>query len=231
MNDRDFVGQHPGILVPIIVTELDRITRLPSPVTISAFLPDALPTTIPLNPSIHLDLEAAAQALGTLSGLGALLANPYLLIRPFLRREAVASSRIEGTVVDLQDLVLYEEDEKSAAPAGDVREVANYVRALEYGLRRPEDRGISSTLIRELHAQLMRDVRGGDRNPGKYRQGQVIIGQPGMRARDARFVPPPAHEVPMLINDLQRAIEAESDLPKLIRVALIHYQFETIHPF
>jgi Fic family protein len=162
--------------------------------------------------------------------LGAkLLPNPHLLIRPFLQREAVASSKIEGTVTDLQQLMLFEADESAAPFQEDAREVGNYVRALTYALTQPPDRQLTPALIRELHQLLMGNVRGGDRSPGRFRQGQVYIS--GRGTEGARFVPPPPTDVPVLIDQLASFANRESTLPDLIRIALIHYQFETIHPF
>ena len=195
------------------------------------FLPDPLPPEIQLDLTLTNLITEATHALGTLNGLGQTLANPYLLIRPFLRREAVASSRIEGTRTELDQLLLFEASEATATAGSDVREVENYVRALEYGLAQPSDRALSTALIKEMHAILMTDVRGGDRHPGTFRNVQVYIGQRGAGMRAARFIPPPPTEVPALMRDLERHIADPSDIPALIRIALIHYQFETIHPF
>jgi Fic family protein len=231
MRRESFLENAPGQLVPVTLTEIDPVDYTPRVQKSWAFLPDPLPNELHLGGGLDQRLEAAAQAIGTLNGLATLLTNSYLLIRPFLRREAVASSRIEGTVADLRQLVLFEESEETAPPDSDVHEVYNYVRALEYGLRRPTDRSITESLIREMHRLLMEGVRGGHRAPGDYRQGQVYIGQQGTGIESARFVPPPGTEVPLLMHDLERYIVEPSTLPKLVRIALIHYQFETIHPF
>lgn len=231
MRPEGFLADAPGQLVPITVTDMSAVDHLPRSIQTWSFLPNPMPDSFPLGLGLDQRLEAAAQAIGTLNGLGTLLANPYLLIRPFLRREAVASSRIEGTIADLRELVLFEELEETAPPGSDVGEVLNYVQALEYGFQRPADRLVSSAFIRELHQILMKDVRGGDRRPGSFRDKQVFIGQRGTGVESARFVPPPGAEVPGLMLDLERAIAAPSTLPKLVRIALIHYQFETIHPF
>ena len=221
MRRGDFNPESPGELVKVG----------PSNEDVWGFLPHPLPPQIEPDLGLLNTVSSATQALGTLDGLGQTLANPYLLIRPFLRREAVASSRIEGTVADIGQLLLFEADAETEAPDSDVREVANYVRALEYGLAQPPDRALSTSLIREMHFQLMTDVRGGDRHPGRFRDVQVYIGQRGTGLRGARFVPPPPTEVPVLMRDLERYITEPSDLPPLMRIALIHYQFETIHPF
>lgn len=180
-----------GQLVPVSVTESNRYDYRTVTTEAWAFLPAPRPMRPPLEGIFERQLEAAAQAIGPLNGLGALLANPSLLIRPFLCREAVASSRIEGTVADLRQLVLFEEAQETEPPNSDVREVFNDVRALEYGPRRPADRPISSVFIRELHHLRVAGVRGGDRGPGQFRCGQVHIGHQGTGIASARFVPPP----------------------------------------
>jgi Fic family protein len=207
--------------------ELVRISR--EGVEQWAFLPRPLPPAWEPDLATVGRLIAAERALGALNGLGRRLPNPHLLIRPFLRREAVASSRIEGTVTDLKQLLLFEADETTVANPADAREVGNYVAALEYGLDQPPDRSLSTALIKELHALLMRDVRGGEHNPGRFRTKQVYIS--GRGREGARFVPPPPTDVPVLIDGLAAFIAEPSPLPELVRVALVHYQFETIHPF
>ena len=172
----------------------------------------------------HADL-----ALGTLSGLGENIPNPHLLIYPFIRREAVLSSRIEGTQSSLSDLLLFEATR--VEKKGDVREVQNYVRAMEYGLKRLEELPLSLRLIRELHGILMEGVRGERATPGEFRQSQNWIGPPGCTLNDATFVPPPVPEMMKSLDQLEKFLHADSDLPALVELALIHYQFETIHPF
>ncbi len=196
-----------------------------------AFLPDFLPERLELNLDLINRLAAATLAVGKLDGLSRTLTNPHLLIRPFLRREAVSSSRIEGTVADLNQLLLFEASEVMAEPASDVQEVANYVKALEYGLRRPPDRAISLSLLKEMHALLLRGVRGEKMHSGEFRVRQNFIGRYGDTIHQARFVPPPPTELPGLLEDFERYLAAPGELPPLIRLALVHYQFEAIHPF
>lgn len=196
-----------------------------------AFVPGPMPVTMPLTADLVKRLAEGSAAAGALAGMTRTLPNPYVLIRPFLRREAVVSSRIEGTHAGLDELLLFEETEREPDPSSDVREVANYVRALEYGLARPEERPISLGFIKEMHFLLMDGVRGGDRNPGEFRVIQNHIGRPGARIADARFVPPPPTELSGLLADLERAMNEPSDLPPLVRAAYVHYQFEAIHPF
>jgi Fic family protein len=193
-----------------------------------AFLPNPLPPELKLDYALLNRLGEAERALGELNGLGHLLHNPHVLIRPFMQREAIASSRIEGTVTNLEQLMLFDADETAPAIPPDAFEVRNYVTALEYALGPMQDRPISSSLIRELHQLLLRGVRGDNHHPGQYRKVQVYISDRTLTK--ARFVPPPT-DVPHLIDDLIRFLEDPSDIPPLIRIALAHYQFETIHPF
>ncbi len=175
--------------------------------------------------------EQAALALGRLSQLGRMLPNPTLLIGPFIRREALASSRIEGTRAEFGELVLAETSSEAKDNNPDIQEVLNYVRALESGWNRPPERPFSTNFMMELHQQLMDGVRGQNKNPGRLRPMEVLIGGPNDDLVRARFVPPPAAEVRHLLDDLSAFIENPPPLPALIRLALIHYQFETIHPF
>ena len=197
-----------------------------------AFVPAALPPALTFSPSLVAALSDADRALGELKGLGGTLANPHLLIRPLARREAVLSSRIEGTRASLDDLLAYEATQLSFLETGsDVREVHNYVRALEYGLERIHTLPISQRLIRELHAKLMEGVRGDVWTPGEFRRSQNWIGPAGSTLETAPYVPPPVDDMLAALNALENFIHAPSDLPPLLRLGLIHYQFEAIHPF
>ena len=198
------------------------------------FFPHPLPPALSLDAELVRTLSAADRALGELAGLGRLLPNPHLLIGPFLRREAVLSSRIENTETDIADLYAYEAGQLSLPglnlpPEKDVREVYNYVQALEYGLERINTLPVSLRLIREVHARLLEGVRGKERNPGEFRTSQNWIG--GTTIDNATFVPPPADEMKEALYALENYLHGEEDYPPLIRLAFIHYQFETIHPF
>jgi Fic family protein len=195
-----------------------------------AFIPNPLPPSIELTDNLVNRLSEADRALGTLNGMGDTLPNPHLLIVPFTRREAVLSSRIEGTMASLSDLFQFEAGKETAVP-GDVREVANYVRALEHGLQRLSDLPLSARLARELHEHLLRGVRGQHYTPGEFRTSQNWIGPPGCTLNEATFVPPPPDEMPALLTDWERFLHARSRFPPLIECALMHYQFEVIHPF
>jgi Fic family protein len=199
-----------------------------------AFIPRSLPPTLHWSENLALALSRADLALGELAGLGRALPNPYLLTVPFVRREAVLSSRIEGTRATLTDLYAYEAIqltlfEGEATP--DVREVYNYVRALEYGLQRLATLPLSLRLIRELHERLMKGTRGQEKTPGEFRRSQNWIGPPGSTLTTAIYVPPPVLEMNASLAEFEQFMHAPASLPSLIRLALTHYQFEAIHPF
>ena len=191
----------------------------------------------PLPPKIEVDWELAnllsnaGIKLGELSGAGQLLPNPHLLISPFIRREAVMSSRIENTQSGLEDLFLFEADETQLPPVSDVKEVLNYVRAMEYGIKRLPELPISSRLICETHEILMEGVRGEGATPGLLRTSQNWIGSPGCTLTEATYVPPPVAKMQQCFSDLERYIHSDPQEPALIQCALVHYQFEAIHPF
>ena len=197
-----------------------------------AFVPDPLPPAITWTPDLIRILSAADRALGQLAGLGHALPDPQLLIKLFIHREAVLSSRIEGTRASLGDLYSYEAIQLTLFEfPEDVREVSNYVQALQYGLDRLETLPVSLRLVRELHARLMEGVRGQQWTPGEFRRSQNWIGPPGSTLNTAAFVPPPVAEMRGVLDRLEQYIHASGDLPPLVRLALIHYQFEVIHPF
>lgn len=198
----------------------------------NAFIPNPLPPAIAWSDELILALSEADRALGQLAGLGRLLPNPHLLIRPFLHREAVLSSRIEGTRASLSDVFAYELNQPLLFELpSDTREVYNYVRALEYGMDRLRTLPLSLRLLREVHGVLMEGVRGESQTPGQFRDRQNWIGAPGSAVQDAVFVPPPPTDMLRALDDFERYLHADSSLPPLVRIALIHYQFETIHPF
>lgn len=196
-----------------------------------AFVPDPLPPPLTVSWELTGELSEADRALGELAGAARSLPNPYLLIRPFTRREAVLSSRIEGTQASLSDLFVFEALGVADPQTSDVREVANYVKALEYGLARLNDLPISLRLMREMHERLMEGVRGEHLTPGEFRRSQNWIGPPGCTLMDAVFVPPPEAEMKEALGELEKYLHAPSPLPPLVRLALVHYQFEAIHPF
>ena len=196
-----------------------------------AFVPAPLPPKIDLSFELMRRLSEADHALGTLGGIGRILPNPHLLTQPFLNREAVLSSRIEGTEASATDLALFQAAGSPESNESDVREVSNYVTALRYGLKRLDELPLSLRFLREVHAKLMADVRGGDRNPGEFRHVQNWIGPPGSRIDNATYVPPPVQEMHGALDQFERYLHDRSPMPVLLRAALVHYHFEAIHPF
>jgi Fic family protein len=211
-----------------IAPEAGRIVRTSDGA--AAFVPSPLPPDLPLSWKMIDTISRAERAVANLRGVGATLPNPHLLIAPFARREAVLSSRIEGTQASVGDLVAFEAG-NGQADTSDVHEVANYVAALDYGLERLKEFPLSLRFIREVHERLMRGVRGGSSNPGEFRHLQNWIGSSGSKIADAKYVPPPVPEMHAALDAFEKFLHAPSHLPALIRFALIHYHFEAIHPF
>lgn len=200
-----------------------------------AFIPDALPPQPPLDLSAQ-DLiarkERADRALGRLDGITLMLPDPELFLYQYVRKEALLSSQIEGTQSSLSDLLLFELDEAPGVPIDDVEEVSNYVAALNHGLKRlrEDDFPLSLRLIREMHALLLRGSRGAGKQPGEFRRGQVWIG--GATPALAHFVPPPPEALDDLLAAFERFLHVDArQMPPLVKAALAHVQFETIHPF
>jgi Fic family protein len=196
-----------------------------------AYVPHSIPREISMPMNVIGLLSRADQALGELKGVGQMLPNPNLLIGPFIRREAVSSSRIEGTETDFEQLVLFEVEQGDGENTDDHREVFNYVAATRYGLDRLKTLPVSLRLMREVHERLMGGVRGEDKTPGEFRRRQNMIGRKGQNPAHARFVPPPVEEMKKALDELEHYIAHPTGMPVLVELALIHYQFETIHPF
>lgn len=218
MNPSDFIGQKSGKLVK-------------SPRGYWAFVPNPLPPELELTWELVGKTSEADRSLSELAGISLTLPNPHLLLRPFIHREAVLSSKIEGTQASLSDLLFFEATGEIQAQPLDVTEVANYVKALEYGLKRMNELPLSLRLIREMHRHLMEGVRGETMTPGEFRKSQNWIGPSGCTLNDATFVPPPPEEMEIALHEFEKYLHAKSPLPPLVRLALIHYQFESIHPF
>ena len=194
-----------------------------------AFHPAPLLTSLAYPEATVIRLTEATAAVNRLGGASRMVPTPELLIGPYVRLEAILSSRIEGTRTTVGELLQYEAaggDE----PTGDMREVTNYVRALNHSVRRLDELPLSNRLIREAHALLMEGVRGEYANPGEFRTTQNWIGAPSSTINTARFVPPPPDEAKDAMGELERFLHDRS-LPDLIAIGLAHYQFETIHPF
>lgn len=195
-----------------------------------AFVPNPLPPVINWSDALVSLLSRADQTLSNLSGRARDLPDPYLLIQPMLSREAVASSRIEGSTSNLAEVYQFQLSDV-ARDRDDAEEVANHIRAMQHGLARLSQLPISLRLIREIHEVLLSGVRGHDRRPGEFRTRQVIIGGDLPGIANARYVPPPPQEMMSALQMLEEFLHSESEIPLLVQLALMHYQFEAIHPF
>lgn len=200
----------------------------------SAYIPEALPPRPPLviDANLQEKLDRANRAVGRLDGISTVLPDPALFLYFYVRKEALLSSQIEGTQSSISDLLLYEGEQTPASGLDDVREVSNYVAAMYHGLNRMRKDGfpLSLRLIREMHAILLRDGRGAAKEPGEFRRSQNWIG--GSRPGNARFVPPPPEDVMACMGALEKFLHNDpGPTPLLIKAALAHVQFETVHPF
>ena len=201
---------------------------------VKAFVPAQLPPAPPIDwtPELRDKFDEALLALGRLDSISTLLPDVSIFLYTYVRKEAVLSSMIEGTRSSLSDLLLFEMNEEPGVPLDDVKEVSNYVNALDYGLERLRSGfPMSLRLIREIHGKLLEDgSRGADKNPGEFRQSQNWIG--GTRPGNAFYVPPPAHVVPDCMGALEMFLHDQPQrTPILLKAALAHVQFESIHPF
>lgn len=198
-----------------------------------SFIPEPLPPQPPIefNAEMLAMLSAADQALGRLDGVIQTIPNADLFVAMYVRREAVLSSQIEGTQSTLDDLLVADLEPSTPGLPNDVEEVLNYVRAMNYGLERLSSLPLSTRLIREIHAELLRSGRGALRSPGEFRNDQNWIGPDGAPIERATFIPPPVGEMHKALGDFERFLHKETELPALIHVGLAHAQFETIHPF
>jgi len=195
----------------------------------AAYFPAPIPRAIELSATTIRLLADAEASLGQLAGVGQLVANPHLLIRPYLLREALSSTRIEGTQASLADV--FEAEASGEPPNADVEEVLNYIDALEWGLGQMDELPLGVRLIREMHRRLLAGVRDRERMPGEFRTTQNWVGDSGSTIETARFVPPPPEELPGLLADWERYAHEDVEVPHLVQNALLHYQFETLHPF
>jgi len=196
-----------------------------------------IPAPLPPQPELHIDhktytlLSAADRALGRLDGACESVPNADLFVLMYVRKEAALSAQIEGTQASLNDLLAAEADVLEAERPGDLWEISNYVTAMNYGLKRVHELPVSSRLLREIHERLMRGTRGDHLTPGEFRTSQNWLGDAGSTLRTAGFVPPPPDQVAESMSQLERFAHGDSQIPPLIKVGLIHAQFETIHPF
>jgi Fic family protein len=196
-----------------------------------------IPANVPPDPPIHFDAEMAKllsdadRALGRLDGVASVLPNPDLFVAMYVRHEAVLSSQIEGTQSTLEDVLEFEVEGPKTDEVKDVDEVVNYVAAMKHGLGRLPTLPLSLPLLREIHAELLKGVRGEERQPGEFRTTQNWIGPSGCTLNQAEFVPPPPHEMQEALANLERFLHERNILPVLVHCAVAHAQFETIHPF
>jgi len=196
----------------------------------AAFVPAPLPPKFEWTPQLIRVLSEADRLIGQLAGEGGRLPNPHVLMRPFIKREAVLSSKIEGTQATLGELLAAEAGVTVDRSPEDLREVGNYVLALEHGIVLLQKLPLCVRIIRELHEKLMTGVRGELATPGRFRKIQNWIGKPGSTPETASFVPPPPGEIEPCLAAWEKFVH-ESELPPLVTIALAHYQFEAIHPF
>lgn len=198
----------------------------------SAFMPRPLPPDPPLKLDLELMmlLSNADRCLGRLDGITQILPNPDLFVAMYVKKEAVLSSQIEGTQASFIDLLDEGEIHKSEK-IKDVEEVVNYVQAMNYGLERLEELPLSLRLFKEIHELLLSGVRGSERFPGEFRRTQNWIGPAGCTLSTAVFVPPPPHEMITAMGELEKYFYSDDEMPPLVKIGLIHAQFETIHPF
>lgn len=209
-----------------VVSAFGQPGRSQGPHPYCVYLPAPIPRTWQLDQLTTIELSNADRALGRLAGSGRLLKTPYYLANLYIRREAVSSTRIEGTQATLDDLY---EAETGGAIGADVREVINYVKAMEFGLWAIKDRPITVELVKQLHLTLMTGVRGEDKQPGIVRDHANWIGSNDPAT--ARFVPPPHTELAAGLHDWESFLSEDALMPPLVACALLHYQFETLHPF
>lgn len=196
-----------------------------------------IPNKLPPDPPVLMDdemqylLSAADRKLGLLDGIIRVLPNPELFLAMYVKKEAVLSSQIEGTQASLVDVLDTPEDGSNDNGKNDVEDVVNYVKAMKYGLARLQELPLSLRLICEIHGVLLKGVRGSDRHPGEFRKSQNWIGPAGCTLATATFVPPPPDEMIHAMGDLELFFHNQAFIPPLIKIAMIHAQFETIHPF
>lgn len=196
-----------------------------------------IPKPLPPDPPVHFDdelqhlLSEADRALARLDGMTTVLPNADLFVAMYVKKEALLSSQIEGTQASLQGILEFEADLVPSDDINEVREVINYIRAMDEGLKRTHHELFSIAILQEIHTILLKGTRGGKKEPGKIRTVQNWIGPAGSNLHSATFVPPPPEKVPELLADLEAFIRENDRIPPLIKIGLVHAQFETIHPF
>ena len=195
------------------------------------FMPYKMPRELSLSAETIYALSEADNALGHLQGLGKLIQDPELLVGPYLTREAIATSRIEGTQASLSEVLKAEAGGTEQQEGDDIAEVARYLQASRQGIGLLQELPITERLIKQVHEVLMTGVCGEEKLPGEFRRTPVWVGSPTDSPDNATYVPPLPEEIPELLSDWEKFVNDQSRLPVLIRCAMMHYQFETIHPF
>lgn len=223
MNPEDFDNSRAGEIVAYRQNDE----------TIATFVPRPIPPELSYNQDMVKLIEDAASNLNDLKGTGRNLPDPNIFIRPYILKEAVLSSQIEGTQTSFEEAIIHSdsEGEGDVREARDLQEVQNYAEALDYGLDRLGKEPLSVDLVRRIHEKLMSGVRGENKSPGEFRKKQVHIGEVGVSREDADYVPMPPNRIPEAMNQLFEFMNDGSSMPYLAKSALIHYQFEAIHPF
>lgn len=196
-----------------------------------AFIPYPLPPEIQYDDELHLLLSRADAALARLDGVTEVLPNPDIFVAMYVKKEALLSAQIEGTQVSLQGVLEFEANLKPKEDLRDIREVINYIGAMNYGIAQLQKGDLNLNLINESHKTLIAGTRGSDKKPGKYKDVQNFLGTPGGSIFQASFIPPPPEKIGQLMSELETFIRQKDKLPVLIKIALIHAQFETIHPY
>jgi Fic family protein len=198
-----------------------------------AFIPNPLPPSPPVrfDEKLQALLSEADRALARLDGMTTVLPNPDLFIAMYVKKEALLSSQIEGTQASLEGVLEFEADLIPKENVNEIKEVINYIKALNYGMSRLKELPMSLRLIKEIHRVLLEETRGDQRNPGEFRRSQNWIGPPGATLNEAIFIPPPSDRVTPAMGELEKFFHKKTNIPPLVKIALIHAQFETIHPF
>ncbi|MFZ2411461.1 MAG: Fic family protein [Candidatus Methanoperedens sp.] len=198
-----------------------------------AFIPVPLPPAPPIeyDDELQLLLSKADRDLARLDGITTVLPNSDLFIAMYVKKEALLSSQIEGTQASLEGVLEFEADLTPKEDVNEIKDVINYIKALNYGMGRLNELPMSLRLIREIHKNLLEGTRGANRIPGEFREFQNYIGTPGASLNEAIFVPPPPDVVIPAMEELEKFFHRKDGIPPLVKIALIHAQFETIHPF
>jgi len=198
-----------------------------------AYIPKLLPPTPPIkyNGELRNLLSEADRALAKLDGITTVLPNPEVFIAMYVKKEALLSSQIEGTQASLEGILRFEANLEPSEDINEIKEVLNYIKAMNYGISRLQDMPMSNRLIKEIHKILIKGTRGAHKTPGEFRKTQNWLGPQGANLSEATFVPPPPDTVMDLMSNLEEFMRKKDEIPPLIKISLIHAQFETIHPF